>query len=118
VNHKFDPISLIGNFEMPAGWEFANGFDLELDHLVGNVEQIHDAAHYISHPNVHLRLLTQYVDSYSPTADDVSQVEAFQNKNGIKPQSLNAAKSFLKGDVGPLGELVSKLRVLSRLVEE
>lgn len=118
VNHKFDPISLIGNFEMPAGWEFANGFDLELDHLVGNVEQIHDAAHYISHPNVHLRLLTQYVDSYSPTADDVSQVEAFQNKNGIKPQSLNAAKSFLKGDVGPLGELVSKLKILSRLVEE
>jgi hypothetical protein len=117
VNHKFDPISLIGNFEMPAGWTLVNGLDRKLDHLVGNIEEIHDAAHYITHPDVHLRLLAQYVDTYSPTADDFSQIAAFQNKNGIKPQSLNAAKSFLKGDVGPLGELVSKLKILTKLVE-
>jgi hypothetical protein len=118
VNHKFDPIALLGNFRMPAGWAFANGLDLQLDHLVGNVEQIHDAAHYISHPEVHLRLLTQYVDSYAPTADDVSQAAAFQNKNGIKNQAAGAAKSFLKGEVGPLGELVSKLKILAKLAEE
>jgi hypothetical protein len=29
--------------------------DLQLDHLVGDIEQIHNAAHYISHPEAHLR---------------------------------------------------------------
>ena len=84
---------------MPAGWAFANGLDLQLDHLVGNVEQIHDAAHYISHPEVHLRLLTQYVDSYSPPMT-MCQSGGLESKNGIKGQATNAAKSFSRGMSG------------------
>jgi hypothetical protein len=118
VNHKFDPISLVGNFEMPPGWKLSNGVDLRFDHLTDDIEHLHDAAHYVSHPAIHLRLLQQYVDIYVPTADDFSQIAAFQKKFGIENQGSSALKAFAKGDTGPLGELVKKLRILEKLVEE
>lgn len=116
VNHRYDPISVVGNFKMPAGWEMCGGVDLKLEHLADEAERVHDAAHYISHPAVHLRLLTQYVDLYSPTADDIAQVDAFASENTIKTAAKQQLVKIAKGEAGPMIALIAKLNALASLV--
>lgn len=96
VNHKYDPISIAGRFKMPRAWEMQGGVDLTVDHVLD--ENIHSAAHYMAHPNVHLRLLQSYVDPFFATDNDVKAVGAFQRKHGFK----NLAQGLLKDSINAL----------------
>jgi hypothetical protein len=120
INHRFDPISIIGDFKIPEGWKMRGGLDLAVDHLVGDPEQIHDAAHYVRHPDVHLRLLSLYVDPYMPSDEDLTKSEEFQKKNGfdaIKKQALRKALSDIaNGDAGPLMNIVEKVTALRKIL--
>ena len=120
INHRFDPISLVGDFKMPDGWKMRGGLDLPVDHLIGDPEQIHDAAHYVRHPSVHLRLLSLYVDPYMPSAADVAKSDAFQKKNGfdaIKKQTIKTElNEILKGEAGPLMDIVEKVGALRKIL--
>jgi hypothetical protein len=115
VNHRFDPISAIGDFKMPAAWAFGGGRDIRLDHVMDQIKDIHDAAHYVLHPDVHLRLLVQYVDDYAPSDEDVNQIAVFNKKHGLRSLDKNA-KSALEalknGDEGPLSDLIKRLKSL------
>lgn len=121
VNHKFDPISIIGNFKMPEGWKMRGGLDLVMDHLVGDPESIHDAAHYVRHPDLHLRLLSLYVDPYTPSNEDISHIGSFQKKNGFDAIKKQAVKGLLAqiatGADGPLGDIVGKVKGLQKTME-
>lgn len=116
VNHRFDPISIVGDFRMPAGWTLGGGgFDISVDHLVGDPEQLHDASHYVRHPDVHLRLLSQYVDQYIPTADDIKQIAAFNRKHGLRTLDQpvkNTLEALSKGEIGPARDLIKRLHAL------
>lgn len=121
VNHDFDPVSLVGNFEMPAGWEMRGGVNVKLNHLVDVQDPlaIHDAAHYIAHPNLHLRLLQSYVDPYSATDTDVAKVAAYDAAHG--PSAISASvKSKLKqikqGKIGPLKEVIGQIKDIKKSI--
>lgn len=116
VNHRFDPISIIGNFNMPPGWTLCGGLDLKLEHLAAAPELIHDAAHYISHPNVHLRLLAQYVDLYVPTVDDIAQIDAFQKNHSIGAAAREELLLIAQGKSGSMSGLIRKLQTLAKLI--
>jgi len=122
VNHAFDPISIVGKFRMPAGWVMGgNGIDISLKHVIDKIEHIHDAAHYVRHPDVHLRLLAQYVDQYVPSDDDVKKVANFDAKFSIDKldqRATQALAALASGDTGPLAQLVTRLRGLTGLLEE
>ena len=116
VNHKFDPISIIGNFKMPGGWAIGGGgVDVVLEHLAGDPEQLHDAAHYVRHPAVHLRLLAQYVDPYAPSADDVKQVAKFAKEHSV--QAAVKAKLEKLSDSPQWKNFIGRLRELRDVVE-
>lgn len=92
ANHVADPVSIVSNFEAPVDWDFASGYrDLDFEHFIPDdnirgvtdvATRIHSAAHYIAHPNLHLRLLTMYVDPYRTTSDDAKAVRNFNRKFG------------------------------------
>jgi hypothetical protein len=116
VNHQFDPVSIIGDFRMPEGWSLSGGgFDILVDHLVGEPDQLHDAAHYVRHPDVHLRLLSQYVDQYFPTTNDIKQIASFNRKHGLRTLDDNvkdALEALSRGESGPAKDLINRLRAL------
>jgi hypothetical protein len=118
INHRFDPISIVGDFRMPEGWKFRGGLDLVVDHLVGKPEGIHEAAHYVRHPNVHQRLLSLYVDTYMPSDEDVELCDSFQKENGFDAIKKQAVKSALddiaSGNAGPLMDLIKRITALRK----
>ena len=107
INHKYDPISIAGNFKMPRAWEMQGGIDLKVDHVL--YENIHSAAHYMAHPNIHLRLLQSYVDPYFASDDDVKAVTTFQRKNGINKLANNLLKDKIKSLIDIDGEGIDKI---------
>ena len=115
VNHDYDPISIVGNFKMPKAWEMQGGVDLKVDHVL--FENIHSAAHYVAHPNVHLRLLQSYVDPYFATEKDIKMVATFQRQYGIK----NLAEAMLKDTITSLvnidGEGIDKIMKAIEMIE-
>jgi hypothetical protein len=120
ANHRFDPITIVGDFRMPDGWKMRGGMDLTCDHLIGDPEGIHDAAHYVRHPNLHLRLLSLYVDPYMPTDADIAQIALFQSRSGFnaikKKAVLDLLERIAKGDAGPLVDVIGRVKELSRIV--
>jgi hypothetical protein len=109
VNHSYDPISIAGNFKMPKAWEMQGGVDLKVDHVL--YANIHSAAHYVAHPNVHLRLLQSYVDPFFATDKDIKAVTTFQRNHGFK----NLADAMLKDKIKSLipvdGQGIDKILV-------
>ncbi len=109
ANHVADGVSKATNFKVPPDWPLAGGLtDLSPKHFIPNndlnglsdiVAWIHSASHYVADPNLHLRLLTMYVNPYRPTAQDVKAVGSFKNK--YKPSALagpfKAAYDKVKG---------------------
>lgn len=121
VNHDFDPISQISNFQMPSGWTMRGGVDIHLNHLVDIQKPlaIHDAAHYIAHPNLHLRLLQSYVDPYIASNSDITRVADYDNTHGPSAIS-NDIKTVLnelkQGSTGPLQELIVMIQNIKESV--
>lgn len=107
VNHKYDPISIAGNFKMPRSWEMQGGIDITVDHVLD--KEIHSADHYVAHPNVHLRLLQSYVDPYYASDEDVKAVKAFQKQNGFKNVADTKLKDKVKELVDIDGEEIDQL---------
>lgn len=118
VRHKFDPIAAVGAFQMPDGWKLLGGYELDLDYVYDSVLKIHEAEHYVRHPDVHLRLLSQYVAPYVPTAGDVEQCQVFEQKYGFATLSAGVRQGLqdlLEGRSGPFSDLVSRLGALSKV---
>lgn len=107
INHKYDPVSIAGNFKMPNSWEMQGGVDVSVDHVVE--KNIHSASHYVAHPNVHLRLLQSYVDPYFCTDEDINAVTTFQSKHGFDNLVDTHLKDKIKGFIDLNGEGIDKL---------
>ena len=107
INHKYDPISIIGNFKMPRAWEMQGGVNLTVDHVL--YENIHSAAHYMAHPNVHLRLLQSYVNPFFATDNDVKAVATFQRKHGFKNVTENLVKDRIQSLIDIEGDGIKKI---------
>ena len=106
VNHKYDPVSLAGNFKMPQSWTLQGGYDLRVDHVLD--VNIHGAAHYVAHPNVHLRLLQFYVDPYAAGSEDLKAIARFQKAHGIENLAADL-KQQVKALVEIDGEGIDRL---------
>ena len=87
VDHKQDPISILGNFRVPFGWK-PGGLNLQLNHLDGPIENIHDASHYVAHPFVHLRLFNQYVDPFAVGDTDVEKALKYDREKVMSEDEL------------------------------
>jgi len=121
VNHDFDPISLVGNFQMPAGWGMRGGVNIDLNHLVdvNDPSAIHNAAHYMAHPNLHLRLLQSYVDPYTVTSADVAKVAAYDAAHGpaaISGTVKSALKRIKQGKTGSLKEVIDQIKDIKKSI--
>lgn len=116
VKHKFDPIAAVGDFHMPAAWTTRGGYEVDVDHLVGSISKIHEAANYVRHPDVHLRLLGHYVAGYQPTAADLARIGEFEKKYGYSALSAGIEQDLqdlLDGKIGPMAQLVRQLKGLA-----
>ena len=125
VNHQFDPISAVGNFNMPAAWKqaAAGGSDITLKHLVelDDLQKIHSASYYCIHPLVHLPLLQLYVDSYFATDDDVRAANSFTSRNRITrfPDQVEEQLDLIKeGELEGYVELIELLKQLKDVFDE
>jgi hypothetical protein len=119
VNHKFDPISIAGSFKMPKAWRLLGGFDISIDHVFGDPLDIHDAAHYVRNPRVHLPLLAFYVNGYSPSRD-LAQIGAFERtcREILTEAAKGKLEQFSKGEKGDVGKLLKLLVEFRKLEEE
>lgn len=108
-NHKFDPVSIAGNFVMPDGWKIVGGVDTKLDHIYKDPKNIHDAAHYVRNPKVHLALLAFYVNDYTPSNKDKEQVGVFERacKQELTEALKNEAEEFATGKIGDFDKLLA-----------
>lgn len=129
VNHVADPVSIATNFKAPGDWSLTGGLtDLSFTHLlqddnIQNVKDvatlIHSAAHYMAHPNLHLRLLTMYVNPYRPAADDRRAVGSFSNKNGpakIKADLRQSYEDLKTGDTKGLDRIVDAIKSIKDMI--
>jgi hypothetical protein len=109
VNHKFDPVSIAGQFEMPQAWSVMGGFDTKVDHVYKDPNNVHDAAHYVRNPKVHLPLLAFYVNAYAPTQSDVEQIEVFEKacRKELTEQARKKLAQLAAGNIGDFGKLLS-----------
>lgn len=118
INHMYDPVSIAGNFKMPGAWGMQGGVDLTVDHVL--YENIHCAAHYVAHPEIHLRLLQAYVDPFYATDDDVEAATTFQQKHGIENVTKTLLKDKIKSLIDIDGEgidkIISAIEKISRLM--
>lgn len=119
VNHKFDPVSIAGGFEMPDGWKLMGGFDTKVDHIYKDPASIHDAAHYVRNPRVHLPLLAFYVNAYAPTQADAEQIRVFERdcRRALTAQMKTKAERFAEGKVGDFGKLLELIGTLQQAEE-
>jgi hypothetical protein len=129
VNHVADPVSIATNFKAPGDWELTGGLtDLSFTHLIQNDDiknvkdvatLIHSAAHYVAHPNLHLRLLTMYVNPYRPTVDDRTASRSFANKYGpakIRADIKQAYKDLKSGDKKGLDKIVDVIKSIKDMI--
>ncbi len=129
VNHVADPVSIATNFKAPGDWELTGGLtDLSFTHLLKDdsiqsvndvATLIHSAAHYVAHPNLHLRLLTMYVNPYRPTADDRRAVGSFSNKHGpakIKADLKQSYENIKNGDTKGLDKIVDAIKSIKDMI--
>jgi hypothetical protein len=116
VNHKFDPVSIVGDFVMPAGWKMMGGFDTQVDHVFKDPQNIHDAAHYVRNPRVHVPLLAFYVNAYAPTPDDVAQRDVFEKacKKALTDQVEKKLVQFAAGKIGDFGKLLDLIAAFKK----
>lgn len=119
VNHKLDPVSVAGNFVMPDAWTLMGGFDTEVDHIYKDPNAIHDAAHYVRNPRVHLPLLAFYVNAYMPTQKDRDQIDVFEKacRKELTEQAKKKAQQFLAGKSGDFGKLLELIEAFRNVKE-
>ena len=119
VNHKYDPISIAGSFKMPSAWKMQGGTALSVEHVMD--KNIHSAAHYVTHPDVHLRLLQWYVDPYFVSEGDARAIGRFKQKHNIGKLADRALKQKIealkeRGDVD-IDTLVAAINKLEQLIK-
>ena len=119
VNHKFDPVSIAGDFSMPDAWKMMGGFDTQVEHVYKDPKKVHDAAHYVRNPRIHLPLLTFYVNAYSPTQKDVDQIDVFEKacKKELTEQAKKQLAQLAAGKTGDIGKLLSVIVAFKRAAD-
>jgi hypothetical protein len=97
IAHKWDPVPRARSFLMPDAWQTGDhGVDLTgLDHLYD--KDIHSLSHYVTHPEVHLRLLSSLIAAFEISTADVAVKDAFPRVSpAIKAAAQRKLEEFLK----------------------
>lgn len=130
ANHVADPVSIATDFNPPADWELTDRFrDLKFTHFLPNDDLsgaadigawIHCASHYMAHPNLHLRLLSKYVNPYVPSEDDMKSLNAFPRKYG--PSSIEAPfkagyDKLKSKDISGLDDIINAIDKLKEVLD-
>lgn len=120
IRHKFDPVALAGDFAMPSSWKVMGGFDTQVDHVYKDPEKIHDAAHYMRNPRVHVPLLAFYANAYQPTDADIAQVDVFEKacRKELTDRAKTKLQQLANGKSGDLGKLIEVVRLFKSVEEK
>ncbi|MEO0975464.1 MAG: hypothetical protein AAFX85_20430, partial [Pseudomonadota bacterium] len=130
VNHEADPVSVITHFKAPRGWDLAGGYqDISLKHFLPSDDitdipslatLIHSAAHYMAHPDVHLRLLLRYDDTYFPTEEDGSAIGSFNSRHRatkvVAAPFKDAYEGLKNGDVSGLEHVIGVVQRIKEVI--
>lgn len=118
VNNKFDPISRISAYRMPAR---PNAFDVVVEHI--HQPNVHGFAHYLSHPAVHGPIFRSLIADFSFACEQSAQSLAGQPEwRGIggelaaeakaKQDEVKAKLVALLGDVGDVAKLRAAVQAM------